>query len=184
MWNHPIGRIATQFKTFAFGQARLIRDLVLTEAAHGNFRPLAYFISLTPIAGEMVADIKAIIGARDRDKSGVWRGVENTLYAGGFGIAHDLITAARQGRLMGSLFGPAVNDAVGLAERMAQGDVEGIIREFTRQPATRAAITLYGAGVVTEEIIDDYLEHYSEESTPTYIDLGTLRQQEANRKRP
>jgi hypothetical protein len=183
LWNHPIGRIATQFKTFAFGQSKLIRDAVLAEAAHGNLRPLAYFVSFTPIAGEMVANFKSLLKGKDRDKNGIIRALDNSLYAGGFGIAHDVIVSAKQGRLMGTLFGPAVNDFTGFVENLAQGDVQGVIREFERQSATRAARAFFGLTYMTEQAAEDYLEQFGEEETPTFIDLGSLRQREANRKR-
>jgi hypothetical protein len=183
LWNHPIGRIATQFKTFAFGQSRLIRDAVLAEASHGNMRPLAYFVSATPIAGEMVADLKAVVKGKEREKNGIFRALDNSLYAGGFGIAHDFVISAKQGRLSGTIFGPAVNDMTSLMENLAQADAEGILREALRQPAVQSAIFLFGLGHMTEQAIEDYLEQFGEEETPTFIDLGSLRQREANRKR-
>jgi hypothetical protein len=182
-WNHPIGRVAFQFKTFALGQGRLLRDTVLTEAAHGNLRPLAYFLSISPIAGEFIVDTRGLIKGRDRDTKGLLRALENSTYAGGFGLATDLLGSARFGNLLGALTGPTINDASDVVERMVQGDVTGIGRLISRTPAFQLTTGILTGGALTTQAITEYLDALGDaDEGDSVMNLGDLLQSDAEQK--
>jgi hypothetical protein len=186
-WNHPLGRVFTQFKTFALGQGRLIRDQVFAEAARGNMKPLAYFLSAYPIAGEMVGNVRAVARGKPREEEGPARLVSNYTMVGGLGLFSDTITAARMGKLVESILGPTVGDFTQFAERMLQGDVEAVLKMAARQPAAQATRALMAVGILTTQAMDDYLEEFpafsGEGAEPTQaIDFGLARHREIMKK--
>ncbi len=141
-WDHPWGRVLTQFKRFAYKQGQLIARAVVGEALHGNLKPLLVFLAVFPIVGEGVADIRLLLrhGASaayrgykregvggalsdflrvipsERPRNVIERGLENLAYVGGAGLASDLIRAleARSPRdaVASVLGGPSGSDVL------------------------------------------------------------------------
>ena len=180
LWSHPLGRVATQFKSFALGQGRFIRDAVFAEAAQGNLAPMAYFLSIYPIAGEAVGDIKALIKDKERKSDGVLRFAENMSYVGGIGMFTDLWSSAKWGA--GSVLefglGPTASDAADLLSFMVRGDAGGALKQVQRTPTYHVVSAILKAPVVTTAALfelADVLKDRESTPTPTTIDLGTLR---------
>jgi len=157
-WNHPLGRVMFQFKNFALGQTRFLRDAVIKEASHGNIKPLAYFLAMYPIAGEGVRDVKAIIKQDPRDTNGIQRLWEDTLAVGGFGLATDIITSARFGNLGGAIMGPTMTDMLDLGANLVQRDFAGEMNRWSRMPVFQAGKALGGAALWGNEEIQQYLD--------------------------
>jgi hypothetical protein len=178
LWDHPVGRIAFQFKTFALGQARLIKDTVLTEAALGNLRPLAYWYSLAPLSGAFIVSAKDLFREEPREFTDhpVSRVLELAMSAGGFGLAGDLFYSALHGDLAGALAGPTAGQAFKVGEALAQRDVDALIRSGVQLPLARLATTMFSAGLgahaMTEDLVDQYLDATSPGGTAT-IDFGS-----------
>lgn len=184
-WKHPIGRVLTQFKSFALGQSRFIRDGILIEAANGNLRPMVTMLSLAPIAGEAVGNLKAMIKQRDRETHGVIRALDNISYVGGLGLFTDILSSARFGDLEGVFLGPAGGDMISWAEAILSGEAQRILTDVGRTPAFTLGGYLLGAGAGTIEELDEYLDDQpggGTEQTRTFVDIGTLRQQRIDRK--
>lgn len=120
-WTSPEGRVVTQFKNFAFNQAKLMKDAILGEMLKGNMKPAITALTLMPILGEGVADVKALLTGRKRDKKGLARLAENMSFVGGLGIVSDLWQSAMFGSVEGTLGGPTFSDLSKLIEGVAQG---------------------------------------------------------------
>ena len=109
-WSSPEGRLITQFKTFAFNQTKLIKEAIWGEVKRGNMAPLITAVSIMPIIGEGVGDVKSILTGRSRDKIGLDRYIENVAYVGSLGILRDAWGAAEHGKVADFLGGPTVGD--------------------------------------------------------------------------
>jgi len=186
-WSSPVGRVAFQFKSFALGQSRFIRDAIWVEASHGNYGPLATILSLSPIAGEAVRDIKAIIKGKERTDDGVQRFVNDIAAVGGMGLFSDTIAAARWGRLGNFLFGPTIGDGMDLLESLAQANVQSVLSQGARLPAFQAGYFLLGISAYGVQEMSKYLEMVgeTEEDGPqrTFTDIGQLKTQRIQQKR-
>ena len=156
-WNHPLGRVMFQFKNFALGQTRFLRDAVVKEAAHGNIKPLAYFLATYPVAGEAIRNVKAIIKDKPRDTNGIQRLWEDTIAVGGFGLATDFLTAARFENLGDMILGPTVTDITDMAANAVQFDFEGERKRWARMPAFQAGKALGGAANWGVEEMREYM---------------------------
>lgn len=64
-WKTPLGRVAMQFKSFAFMQTRFFVDEVVKEAANGNIMPLMRFLILAPTASYYTYQARNKITGRD-----------------------------------------------------------------------------------------------------------------------
>lgn len=153
-WSSPVGRVLFQFKTFAVGQSRFVRDAVLTEYAHGNVAPLATMLSISPVAGELVRDARSLIKDKDRAENGIMRYLDNMSAIGGMGIWTDVLGQARWGNLESVLLGPTVSDLSSLAEMLASGEADQIWNLIKRQPAYQGTQFLMGTGVSAAEYLD------------------------------
>lgn len=177
-WNHPVGRVVFQFKNFAFNQTKFLRDMVVAEAARGNMKPMAYFLSLYPVAGEAVRDVRSLVRLEPRDSHGVERVLEDYLAVGGMGLATDMLVQARFGRLSNFILGPTISDLLDFSEAMVQPSAERVRRQVVRQPLFTATRTLMAAPILTGAVIDEYLDVVpsdtrEDESPPT---LESFRQ--------
>jgi hypothetical protein len=164
-WNSPMGRIMFQFKSFSLGQGRFIRDQIFAEAARGNMRPLAYFASVYPVAGEFIGDIKSIIRGKPRKEEGLERLWSDMMMVGGMGLVTDTYTSIRWGGLGNHLLGPTITDASQFATNLANRNAEGFVRQALNQPIFTATTRLAQAGFLTVEAMDDYLRDAPSEDT-------------------
>ena len=186
-WRHPLGRVLSQFKSFALGQSRFLRDGVLIEAANGNLRPMVTLMSLAPIAGEAVGNVKDMIKGKDRDSHGYMRAFNNISYVGGAGLFSDLFTSARYGNLEGFILGPTLTDMTTVAEALLSGEPQRLLKQAQRLPIYQAGKFLLGAGTGTIEEIDEYLDTQlgsGSEETRSFLDVGQLKTQRIQQKRP
>jgi hypothetical protein len=183
-WNTPTGRAVFQFKSFALQQGRFIRDRVLSEYALGNVRPMAYFMSVYPVAGEAVNLTRHAVRGRDFEASGVGRFVSDMLAVGGLGLASDVFVQAKFGRFAEYLMGPAAGDVSTLAENIAQGDGNGLLRQVTQLPLVDAVELLAKGGIVSAELGLWAIEQLQDEESPgtTTVDLGQFQFDQTQRK--
>ena len=146
-WDHPVGKMAFQFKTFALGQGKLMRDAVLTEAAHGNMLPLAYTMSFAPLAGEVVSTVKHAVKGQSRDESGWDRYMEDFFSMGGFGVVGDAARASSLGMLPEFGLGPSATDAFMFMQSVFNMNPQQVMKAELRQPWFQAAraVTVGGA---------------------------------------
>lgn len=155
LWTHPLGRVASQFKSFALNHSRFMKDQVWAEAVAGNLRPMAYTASIYPIAGEIVGDLKSIARLKDRDKHGLGRVVDNMTMLGGMGLFGDVFTAASWGRVPEFFAGPTATDAAGYFSSLATGDVGGVAKRFWNQPTMQGVKFLTVASAATAKLTYD-----------------------------
>jgi hypothetical protein len=135
----PEGKILTQFKNFAFNHAKFIKEAILQEAARGNYEPMIRAVALMPVVGEGVADLRAVLSGRKRDKKGLERIAENITAVGGFGLFTDLWQSAKYKNLGGFVMGPTFSTAAELFEGMVQL-VEGKPKSLTKTVARQAPV--------------------------------------------
>ena len=134
-WTHPTGRLVFQFKSFAFNQAKLIRDTVLKEAGNGNLKPLMGLLSVYPVAGEAVASAQSMFRDKGRTSSGLTRVVEDMASMGAFGLALSGVQALSYKDFAGFALGPTFSDLQNGLEAMASGNIaQSLTREITRKP--------------------------------------------------
>ena len=160
-WEHPLGRVMFQFKNFALGQARFLKDVTMKEAAAGNLKPLAYFLSVYPIAGELVKGTRALAVGKPREDEGGDRLLNDMLAVGGLGIVTDALVQARFGRALEFVTGPTAADMGDVAEAMSRGDLGAIGDQITRQPAFKAASGFFGSAVMLADETASYLSEMS-----------------------
>jgi hypothetical protein len=176
-WNHPFGRVATQFKTFALGQGRLVRDLVFAEAAQGNLAPMAYFLGVYPVMGEVVGNIKSVLKGKERDIDGIARYAQDISFVGGVGMFTDTLTSAVWGKGLESILGPTSGDLNTIMTNMARLDAEGTVNQVRNMPTFQAITAFLKTGVLTTAAIVEFSNRLSDEpeQNTTTIDIGTLR---------
>jgi len=132
----PEGKIMTQFKTFAFNQAKLMNEAILGEVKRGNMKPLIQAVAIMPILGEGVKDLRGLLTGKSRDKAGLARIIENMTAVGGLGILGDLWTSAIYNNVAGFIVGPALGDLSNAVEAMvnaSQGKPKKLGREIARK---------------------------------------------------
>ena len=184
-WSSPVGRVLFQFKTFSVGQSRFIRDAVLTEWSNGNIAPLATLLSLAPIAGELVADGRAIIKGKDRTENGIARFIDNASAIGGLGIFTDALGQLRWGNLEGFLLGPTFSDITDFGEALVSPEGQSIWEIIRGEPAFQLGEFLMGTGVVGVEQVNEYLDTVGDgdDSSTTRVDIGQRLTERIQNKR-
>jgi hypothetical protein len=104
----PAGRYLTMFKSFGFQQGKLFKDAIAKPAARwlatdgreGDIGPMMRFATLTPLGGEIIADVKKFARGRDPrriDRNLAERVFENISNGAGFGAAADALDATKYG---------------------------------------------------------------------------------------
>jgi hypothetical protein len=181
-WNHPLGKVLTQFKSFGLNQGRFVRDQVFTEAAHGNMKPLAYFLSIYPVAGEMVGDVRNTIKATGRkEDNAVQRVVNDFLMVGGMGLMTDTFMAAQYGGLWEQMFGPTFSDIFTMSQALMGQEWEVASKTITGQPAFQAGLGLAKWTNYGVQEIQEYNELRDADSPSpgglSVVDFGTARHQ-------
>lgn len=115
----PRWKVFTQFKAFAAQQSKLMYETILTEARHGNFRPLRHLLIAFPIAGAAASTLRDFVRGRkmknifqreDED----WIATILRYYAtvGGLSILWDMYQSAQHApSALGEYFmGPTMSD--------------------------------------------------------------------------
>ena len=123
-WTSAGGRIVTQFKKYAYNQTRFLWENMVKEAGKGNLKPLLIFLTAFPVLGEMVGDVRALIGAKKRPsfkEQPIQRLIENISWVGGMGIALDYLRALRyRGGSFSFLGGPTFGTVAGFGDAMGK----------------------------------------------------------------
>ena len=110
-------KMFTLFKSFITQQTKLVKDTVIREARHGNFRPLLFLLILFPAAGELAQDLRSFLTGRERPDDLLDRYFEDLATVGVFGIVYDMFRAAKydEAGLEKWLAGPTVQELSRLA---------------------------------------------------------------------
>lgn len=121
-WKTPAGKVATQFKSFAYKQTGFLKDQsvrIAQEAAKGNLAPLATTLTaygiVAPVIGEIISDARSVFQNKKRTSTGGKRYVENILAATSFGLLDSLPGLAGQygeSGVASTLAGPTVGTAL------------------------------------------------------------------------
>ena len=128
-WQTPIGRILTQFKSFAYKQTGFAKDeavRVVSEGRKGNLKPFANFLTTygiaAPIVGEVILDAKSLITNKTREDEGFERYVNNIIGATSLGLLDSIpgLTGKYGGTgVVGTVAGPAAGDIAKGGETVA-----------------------------------------------------------------
>ena len=129
-WETPVGKVATQFKSFAYKQTGFVRDQavrVASEASKGNLEPLksalvAYGVG-APLVGEVINDVRSLITNKKRDsKNIVDRYIQDVFAGSSLGLLDNLPGLTGQygeAGVISSAFGPFAGDVVKAGTAMA-----------------------------------------------------------------
>jgi hypothetical protein len=137
----PVGRYVTQFKSFGFQQSKLIKDhLIKPIIQHGDWGPFTRFVIAMPMAGEVIADAKALVRANYRrftagQSEGITRILENIANAAGFGLVYDAYEATKYGNSgsLGFIAGPIGTDTAKMMSavgELSRGKPKKMAREM------------------------------------------------------
>jgi hypothetical protein len=114
-WTGPGGRIMTQFKTFAYNQAMLMKRMVMDEAKRGNFRPLLFASTVYPLVGNGYHKLvdETLLG---KDGAETWPGWwwQGFTSIGSLGIFESALTGMKYGAksFYERIAGPTYSDIV------------------------------------------------------------------------
>jgi len=104
-WSDPMGKVLTQFKTFAFQHAKLMNDAIVKELVRGNPGPLFRGALAAATIGELVVDAKHLARFQNplekRSDKGFLtyqRQMENFFQLGAFGLFTDMLQSAQFGK--------------------------------------------------------------------------------------
>ena len=179
-WQSPLGRVLTQFKSFAFNQGIMIRDNILAEAAMGNIKPLATATAIYPTTGYVVYKTLEAMKDKKKEQTDLGRFLSMTSSVGGLGISSSMILSAYYGRLNDFLVGPTITDIASGAQSAAlaavNGDMKYIWGQVERQPAYMGARAIAkGTALGVDELVDlvGQTAPYDDEGAPgtTYEEL-------------
>jgi hypothetical protein len=130
------------FKSFGFQQGKLFKDTIAKPAAkwfqtdgrEGDLGPLTRFAVITPLGGEIIADLKKWARAKKRTTSDVERVLENIANAAGFGLAADAMEATKYGLggVLGWGTGPIATDVAKVLHNVGQA-TRGESRALAKQ---------------------------------------------------
>ena len=123
----PEGRLIFQYKTFAYNQAKLIKNHVIDEAKAGNIRPLMYLLSVYPAMGVTYDQVvnKYILGKDSKISDAFdwyWKGLTSV---GALGIVFDLAQSAQYpGGLGNFLLGPSLSEIADIGHKLSTGKLD------------------------------------------------------------
>lgn len=150
----PLGRVAFQFKNFAYNQARLIAKETVDEIKAGRpgrgLRTMFVIATLFPAAGELVRLLRNGITGREQEfESDVAHYFGALSSAGTLGILQDAITSASSGKSLEFLAGPAAGDLANLSNILANKDTDvedklAALRKYAVQRYAGPARRLFG----------------------------------------
>ncbi len=133
----PFGKVVTQFKSFAFQQAKFLKDNFVQAAKRKDYgkivRDLVVMGTVFPLGGEVLADIRSLITGSKRPTNLLSRYLSNLAQVGGLGLASDLWSSARRKDLLRAAAGPTISTATKLGEiivnldRITDADIRFLI---------------------------------------------------------
>lgn len=132
-WSSPLGKLVSQFSSFAFKAGKSIKDEVFAQAwnkgdwMNGNWKPLVRFALATPVLGEVFAGVQAFLRGKERPENTLERLAENYAVMGTIGLFYDAFRAASYGEVgvLRRLAGPTISDAAQLVAGGYEAVVEG-----------------------------------------------------------
>lgn len=131
----PAGKVFFQFKSFIYGQTRLLYRETLGELRNKNFgraaRNLLILGTVFPLAGEVIADIRSAVTGRERTSKDLERYFENIGQVGAMGILYDALRAGESNRGVDFIAGPTVGDAGELINIAGKDDKAKNLGKFT-----------------------------------------------------
>lgn len=159
VYRSPYGRYLTMFKSFGFQQGKLFKDTIAKPAAkwlqtggrEGDLGPLTRFAVVTPLGGEIIADLKKWARGRKRTTNDVERVMENIANAAGFGLAADAMESTKYGLggVLGWGVGPIATDVGKLVHNIGQasrGDAKPLAKQ-TIETLVPAAVGIAAPGL-------------------------------------
>jgi hypothetical protein len=132
----PYGRMIFQFKSYGYGQARLIYNEFVGEAKAGNFgraaRTFAILTTVYPAGGEVMRNISNIITGKQDDSKGLERYFGDMFMSGALGIFSDAAQSGEVGKGTEMIAGPTLSTAGEAVSITAQGG-KGLGRALVRR---------------------------------------------------
>ncbi len=125
------GKVIFQFKSFIYGQTRLLHREVMSEFAARRFgratRSLLVLMTVFPIAGELVKSLRGLITGRDRKEVEnfsdlVKRYLDDIAAVGTMGVLGDLLEAGRIQKGTEALVGPTLGELGSALDAAASAD--------------------------------------------------------------
>lgn len=125
----PLGRVAFQFKSFAYHQARFIAKETVGEIMAGNvgrgLRTMFVIATIFPAAGELVRLLRGAITGRTQEfEDGLSHYLGALGSAGTLGILQDAFNAAGNRRSLEFIAGPAAADAANIGNILGNSDLD------------------------------------------------------------
>ncbi|MFH1110977.1 MAG: hypothetical protein V1790_17530 [Planctomycetota bacterium] len=148
----PMGRVAFQFKNFAFNQFKLVQDELVGELRRGRpgeaFGALLVLGTVFPITGEAILGLRNLISGRKREDEGLERYWNDIASNGALGVASDFMQSMAWGkeRMYEWAAGPSGSEAGSAAYNLYSGGRAGIkkgdwqMRSLARQVFGRIPI--------------------------------------------
>ncbi|MCC7235609.1 MAG: strawberry notch family protein [Bryobacterales bacterium] len=116
------GKVFFQFKSYIYGQTRLLQREIVDEVRSGNYgrgmRTLLTMALVAPTTGALATALLNVLKGRDDDDDLLWRWLKGWPESGALGVLGDLTQAAKYGRIEGFILGPALSDVSDIAGRI------------------------------------------------------------------
>ncbi len=135
-WSTPWGKVATQFKSFTFSNARFVKDNIIkpilkNPTSMSSWKPLLTWLAAANIAGETATYIrqqalKYIFGIerkKPRSTDPVIRGIENMLAISPFGLGWELWQSLGYGDFWTNILGPTAGDIEDIMKSIRNGEL-------------------------------------------------------------
>lgn len=108
-WTTPMGKVATQFKSFGFRQANFVKKEILDKAVKGDIRPLARFLLAGTLVNEISNNLKSFINRKERPEDITTRIIEDIP---GIGFYQDFVESLAYGIKASSYDKNAIPNAI------------------------------------------------------------------------
>jgi flagellum-specific peptidoglycan hydrolase FlgJ len=143
---HPIGKMVSQFKTFAYNQSAFVQRELIDEARRGNVLPILRFAILAPLAQAAATETRNVLSGRPSEEDPEMRALQYALGPLGlvgdvsrtlFGINSKYVPIERRtAQFTGSLLGPTVGtltEGLGAGLNVLEGNLTPAARLALRQ---------------------------------------------------
>lgn len=148
--SHPLGKVALQFKTFAYQQSRFALNQIAGDIAQKNFtrlgRDLLLLGTVYPMSGNVVRNVRSLITQEKAPNvipTSIDEYVTSVFNSGGMGIVGDLIKAIQQDRGPEYLIGASTNDIytwIKAGGKGVRGDIMGMLKDGAKQGLNQTGI--------------------------------------------
>lgn len=134
----PYGKLAFKFKSFAFHQAKFVKNNVIKPLLRGNPMPLVWYASAGATIGMSVDEVRRLVKGDTRELELTERYLRGITMVGGLGLMQDIISSVGRGDGQGALAlaGPAAGDVLrigaGAYQSAADQDPSKLLEAITR----------------------------------------------------